>query len=95
MYRTKSKAENVVFPNQARRWRRLLRNRWKKMIRRCYRQANSDYLRYGGRGISVDPQWLGPDGFERFFDFVNNQLPLPEGVTLEEDPVSESREYSL
>lgn len=64
--------------------RRTLRNRWRKMVRRCYHEASRDFGRYGGRGIGVDPQWLGPDGFDCYFDFVVNQLDLPEGSTLDE-----------
>jgi hypothetical protein len=53
------------------------------MIRRCGQKADRDFPRYGGRGIGVDSQWLGPDGFDRYFNFVVNELPLPKGVTLD------------
>lgn len=37
---------------------------WKGMIKRCYKQSESNYPRYGGRGISVCPEWR--ESFEAF-----------------------------
>ena len=32
-------------------------NTWRAMMRRCYNQADKDYPRWGGRGISVHEPW--------------------------------------
>lgn len=37
-----------------------------KMNLRCYSKANPAYPRYGGRGITICPEWLGEHGFENF-----------------------------
>lgn len=37
---------------------------WRSMIQRCTNPNSKDYLNYGGRGITVCPEWLG--SFERF-----------------------------
>lgn len=39
---------------------------WCGIIRRCQNTKTKSYIRYGGRGITVDPVWLGPGGFMRF-----------------------------
>ena len=36
------------------------------MIRRCYDKRFAKYKRYGARGITVCPEWLGEDGFIAF-----------------------------
>lgn len=54
---------------------------WNAMVQRCTNPANRQYASYGGRGISVTPEWLPPKekGFvqwlkdmvgthERYFD---------------------------
>jgi len=37
---------------------------WRAMIQRCTNPNNKDYAEYGGRGITVAPEWLT---FERFY----------------------------
>lgn len=37
---------------------------WKGMKNRCFNQNDPGYLKYGARGISVDPVWMD---FERFY----------------------------
>lgn len=38
---------------------------WKHMIQRCTQPKCPAYVRYGGRGISVDPAWLSFEAFYR------------------------------
>ncbi|MEC9061497.1 MAG: hypothetical protein VYC55_07810 [Pseudomonadota bacterium] len=40
--------------------------RWQSMKRRCYKEYDSHYPRYGGRGIKVCDRWL--NSFESFLD---------------------------
>ena len=64
--------------------RRILSNRLRKMINRCENPKQSDYVRYGARGISVCPEWLRKDsGLASFIKHVGSELPLPHGVSLE------------
>lgn len=41
---------------------------WVNMRQRCSNKKSTSYQIYGGRGIKVCDRWLGPDGFENFFD---------------------------
>lgn len=36
------------------------------MLGRCYRPGATHWARYGGRGIGVHANWLGPAGFQNF-----------------------------
>lgn len=40
---------------------------WQHMIRRCHTPTCDSYDDYGGRGISVCPQWQGEGGYQQFF----------------------------
>lgn len=50
------------------------------MRSRCLRPNNAKYHRYGGRGITIHPDWLGEGGFVRFFAFMGLR---PKGMTLD------------
>lgn len=41
-------------------------NVWQGMKQRCYNQNEERYADYGGRGITVCPEWLGENGIENF-----------------------------
>lgn len=43
---------------------------WLSMKNRCLLQTDKQYGRYGGRGITVCPEWLGEHGFENFYDWA-------------------------
>jgi hypothetical protein len=40
------------------------------MLRRCYSESCAAYPFYGGRGITVDPLWLGKGGYGCFYQDV-------------------------
>lgn len=46
---------------------------WCGLRRRCTDRGSKLWLYYGGRGISVAPQWLGPDGFSNFLRDVGTR----------------------
>lgn len=50
-------------------------SRWRSMIRRCENPNQADYPRYGGRGISVWPEWR--TDFTAFFLHLG-PLPSPK-----------------
>lgn len=65
---------------------------WEAMVQRCRNPNNPGYKNYGGRGIAVCDQWVGPGGFERFLaavgrrpgngfsiDRINNELGYEPG----------------
>lgn len=43
---------------------------YNNMIQRCTNPKHKDYPNYGGRGIKVFPEWLGPGGFERWLAYI-------------------------
>lgn len=40
---------------------------WSTMKQRCLNPASASYSRYGGRGITVCPEWAGDNGYANFF----------------------------
>lgn len=50
---------------------------WCAMRKRCYNPNNTAYKNYGGRGINVCRQWLGPNGFPAFLSDMGNR-PSPQ-----------------
>lgn len=50
---------------------------WTGMVQRCTNPSASNFERYGGRGIRVAEEWVGPGGFERFFSSIG---PSPSGT---------------
>lgn len=42
---------------------------WSGMKFRCYIPSSSGYENYGGRGITICPEWLGEHGFENFYNW--------------------------
>lgn len=50
---------------------------WESMLQRCTNSNSPDYQNYGGRGISVHPEWLI---FESFFSDMGER---PAGLTLD------------
>lgn len=53
---------------------------WGSMIQRCTNPRSTSFADYGGRGISVCPQWQGEDGYRQF---VADMGPRPKGMTLD------------
>jgi hypothetical protein len=62
---------------------------WRNAIHRCSSSKNAQYNDYGGRGITVDPLFLGPQGFDAFLEAVGPK-PSPE-LTL--DRVDNAKGY--
>lgn len=62
---------------------------YKWMMNRCYNPRLSCYQRYGAKGITVCPEWLGEAGY----GFFRLQMgPRPEGASL--DRIDNSKGYS-
>lgn len=59
---------------------------WKAMHQRCRNPNNKDYHRYGGRGITIDPQWYS------FEQFIIDMGERPRNTTL--DRIDNSIGYS-
>ncbi len=43
---------------------------WALMVQRCNNARCKAYKNYGGRGISVYPEWVGRGGFAKFIDYI-------------------------
>lgn len=50
---------------------------WQAMNARCNNPNNKSYGNYGGRGILVAGEWMGPGGFTPFFEHVGPR-PTPK-----------------
>lgn len=61
---------------------------WVDMVRRCTNPARDSYVNYGGRGISVCPEWMN---FENFYDDMGDP---PAGMSIERDDVNGNYEKS-
>jgi hypothetical protein len=48
---------------------------WRGMRERCNTTTHFAYKRYGGRGISVCPQWDHPQGFQQFIADMGRRPP--------------------
>lgn len=53
---------------------------------RCYNPTHPNFVRYGGRGVTVSDRWL-----HSFEDFLADMGERPEGMTL--DRVNNDRGY--
>ena len=53
---------------------------WRAMRRRCTDPRHPDYADYGGRGITVCPEWNDPHGFVAFYAYMGDR---PEGMTID------------
>lgn len=60
---------------------------WSAMIARCYNKSNGSYKNYGGRGITVAPEWL--DSPEQFYIDMGEK---PENLSL--DRINNDANYS-
>lgn len=45
---------------------------WHGMNQRCFNPKQAHYKNYGGRGITICPEWLGIDGLRNFIEWANN-----------------------
>lgn len=51
---------------------------WRSMKSRCYTKSTSNYRFYGGKGVTVCPEWL-----DSFLNFYRDMGECPEGFTLD------------
>lgn len=56
-------------------------HRWYNMVDRCTNPDHRAYANYGGRGISVAPEWCDVTTFLNYLD--QNLGPCPEGHSLD------------
>jgi hypothetical protein len=49
---------------------------YRGMLERCFNPKSVSYRTYGGRGITICPQWLGENGFAKFLKHVGRK-PSP------------------
>lgn len=55
------------------------------MLRRCFDKGHERYESYGGRGITVYFDWIGPGGFVQFLKDMGER---PMGKTLDRKDVN-------
>ena len=61
---------------------------WADMKRRCYNPNSSNYKSYGGRGITVCPQWVND-----FSQFLRDVGYAPEGNRMSIDRINNEGNY--
>jgi hypothetical protein len=61
---------------------------WVDMLRRCTNPSRDSYANYGGRGISVCPEWMS------FKNFYADMGDPPAGMSIERDDVHGNYEKS-
>lgn len=67
---------------------------WQDMRKRCFNPKNKRYKDYGGRGITVYPEWAGSDGFKAFYDYVSKLEHFgEEGYSL--DRIDNDKGYEI
>lgn len=54
-----------------------LYNKWRSMMHRCYNKKMTNYMYYGGRGISVCERW------HDFWTFAKDIKEIPSGYSLD------------
>lgn len=59
---------------------------WNSMIHRCYVRSDKAYPKYGGRGITVCPEWR-----ESVLNFISDMGPRPKGHVL--DRIDSNKNY--
>lgn len=64
---------------------------WNHMISRCHNKNHRFYKYYGGRGIKVCEEWIGTEGFMRFYDWATKN-GYQETLTL--DRIDNNKGYS-
>lgn len=58
-------------------------NTWVSLIQRCVNPNSPSFYNYGGRGIKVDSNWVGENGFIHFLSDMGNR---PKGMTIDRYP---------
>lgn len=53
---------------------------YRHMLDRCLNPNSKDWPAYGGKGIDIDPWWLGDNGFANFLADMGER---PKGTTLD------------
>ena len=64
------------------------------MKSRCYCPSNNQYKNYGARGITVCGEWLGQNGFERFYADMGKRPHEKNGQSYQLDRIDNSKGYS-
>lgn len=80
---------NIKHPKGTKRIAKILDG----MKQRCFNPNATGYENYGGRGITICPEWLGKDGIEKFIQWALNN-GYKEGLTIERINVNGNYEPS-
>lgn len=76
--------------------RKLMHRKWKGMLDRCNNEENISYPNYGGRGISVCPEWSEPDfGFENYYRDITENIGHWPGNGYSIDRIKNNGNYTL
>ena len=69
--------------------------KYMNMLHRCYHPACKSFPNYGGRGIGMDFEWLGMDGFINFYNWcIQNGWKEDKSCKLQIDRIDNDGDYS-
>ena len=72
-------------------WKHSLYNIWKAMKNRCLNPNDKDYENYGGRGITMNPDWID---VKKYIEDIESVLgERPEGMTI--DRIDNNKGYYI
>lgn len=66
---------------------------YNSMRSRCANVDNPQYADYGGRGIKVCDEWLGPHGFQKFYDDMGPRPIDEHGRPYQIDRIDNDGDY--
>ena len=69
--------------------RHPLARTWYGLVARCTDRSHKQWISYGGRGITICPEWLGENGLTRF---ITDMTPKPPGTSI--DRIDNNGPYS-
>lgn len=69
--------------------------KYMNMLHRCYTPTNKSFEYYGGRGIGVDFEWLGVNGFINFYNWcIKSGWSEEKTCKLQIDRIDNDQDYS-
>ncbi len=72
-------------------WKHPLYNIWKSMKSRCLNPSDKDYEGYGGRGITMNPDWVD---VKKYIEDIESSLgKRPKGMTI--DRIDNNKGYYI
>lgn len=66
---------------------------WMGLKQRCFNPNSKDYLKYGGRGVSVYDGWISRGGSAKFIEYIEKHLGPRPGPEYSLDRIDNNGDY--